>query len=70
MDEVIELIKAHIRKPNKLAQLVWVENTFIKIQRIWNQIEELLKALSDNRVLNDSEKRLLSITNGHLITVR
>ena len=50
--------------------LVHKENTFIKMQRIWNQIEEFLKALSDNRVLNDSEKRLLSITNGHLITLR
>ena len=70
MDEVIELIKAHIRKPNKLYQPEWVENKFIKIQKIWNQIEKLLQALSNNRVLDDSEKRLLSLTNGHLITLR
>ena len=33
MDEVIELIKAHIRKPNKLLQPEWVENIFIKIKK-------------------------------------
>ena len=33
------------------------------------QIDELLQALLANKVLNDSEKRLLSVTNGNLITL-
>ena len=38
--------------------------------RIRNHIDELLQVLLANQVLNDSEKRLLSVTNGHLIPLR
>ena len=66
-DEVIDLQNAYVRKPNKLNSGEYVQNKFIKIQVIWNQIDELLQALLDNQVLGDSGKRLLTVTNGHLI---
>ena len=42
----------------------------MKIEKNWNSTEELMHALDTYHLLNDSEKRLPSETNGHLITLR
>ena len=45
-------------------------NRMIKIEKIWISTKELIHALDTHNVLNGLENRLISETNGHLITLR
>ena len=70
IDETIELTNAYLRKGSGSSRSELVEKNVLKIEDVWLSTEELIQQLDEVGSLTETQKRQLSETNGHLVTLR